>query len=220
MYRFTLVFLLLVSFAGAQTKPAAGKKPAAKKPTKQELARLDSLKKDSLKQVELDAKVPNEFTVYTKKARTKAERTKLCINLVHKGQVLNYCMNDSLCRDPEVYKTLFEQQNGDSLYVLVYIDAFTKIDASNDDGRCGAGKETKLVFARWNLKTNQAKWKQKNIASCLKGITNMSKTPVDEWDKASPLILNYHRAANFYEVKFDPQQYQLGFQSNNDNESK
>lgn len=214
--------LLLATLANAQTKAKPGAKPASgKQPIKQEIARRDSLKKDSVAKLEeVPVKLPHEFMVYSKKAKAKGERTKLCFNLIHNDLALNYCMNDSLCLDPEVSKILFEQKNGDTLYVLVFVEAFTKIDPNNDDGRCSAGRETKLVFAKWNIKTNQAKWKQKNISSCRKGITNMTKEPILDWDRTSPLVVNYNRALNFYEIKFDPQQYKLGFQSTNNNDSE
>lgn len=222
MYKLIVILgLLFASFANAQTKPSpAGKKPAAKL-TNQELARRDSLKKDSLAKEEKPMKLPRQFMVYTKHAKAKPERTKLCVNLVCKDTVLNYCMNDSLCLDPETSKVLFEKRNGDTLYVLVFVEAFTKIDASNDDGRCNGGRETKLLFAKWNTKTNQAKWKQRNISSCRKGIDNMTKESVADWDGSAPMLLSYHRGQNFYEVKFDPEQYKLGFQSmNNATESE
>lgn len=222
MYKLILILgLLFASLANAQTKPASATKKPAGKPAKQELARLDSLKKDSLMKEDKPAKLPRQFMVYSKHAKARTERTKLCVNLVCKDTVLNYCMNDSLCLDPEVSKVLFEKRNGDTLYVLVYVEAFTKIDATNDDGRCNAGRETKLLFAKWNTKTNIAKWKQRNISSCRKGIDNMGKESIVDWDQSAPLLLSYHRGANFYEVKFDPERYQLGFQSmNNATESE
>jgi hypothetical protein len=213
--------LLFATLANAQTKPKPGAKPG-KPLTKQEIVRRDSLKKDSLAKAKIEeapVKLPHEFMVYSKKPKVKGDRTKLCFNLIHNDLALNYCMNDSLCVDPEVSKVMFEQRNGDTLYVLVFVEAYTKIEGF-DDGRCSAGRETKLVFARWNTKTNQAKWKQKNISSCRKGITNMTKEPILDWDKTSPLVVNYNRGLNFYEIKFDPNQYQLGFQSNNNSESE
>jgi hypothetical protein len=216
MYKL-IVFLLFFAFSvNAQTKPAT-KKPVGTK--KANVESPDSLKTDVVKEEHVI--LPREFAVYTKKAHTKKERTKLCINLVCKDTVLNYCMNDSLCRDPETSKILFEQRKGDTLYVLVFIDGFSKPDAALDDGRCGAGKETKLVFCRWNTKTNQAKWKQRNISSCLRGVTNMSQDAVANWDKTSPLVVNYHRGSSiFVELKFDPEKFELGLQSIKDNEAK
>lgn len=221
MYKVIIFAILFATFANAQTKPApGGKKPTGK--NDKSVAKKDSLKTEKEPEVYVEPVIPHEFLVYTKKPRKAKDRTKLCINLVSDASVINYCMNDSLCKDPEVYKILFEQRQGDTLYVLIFIDAFTKIDATNDDGRCNAGKETKLVFAKWDTKTNQAKWKQKNISSCSKGITNMTKEPILSWDKSSVLTINYHRGLSFYEIKFDPQQYQLGLQNNSgtDSESK
>ena len=48
----------------------------------------------------------------------------------------------------------------------------------------------------------------------------MTKEPIADWDKASVLTINYHRGSNFYELKFDPQNPQLGLQSTNDSDSK
>ena len=158
------------------------------------------------------------FYVRTKKPTKAGDKFQLCYNLVHKDTNLLTCFNDSLCKDPEVAKILFEQQKGDTNYVLVFVDAFTK--SKSDGGVCNAGKETKLSFVRWNTKTNMAKWKTKNINSCLKTITNMTKEPIADWDKASVLTINYHRGSNFYELKFDPQNPQLGLQSTNDSDSK
>ena len=210
MFKAIIFALLFATLANAQTKPApGGKKPLDK--NSKAIAKKDTIKPDTVKFVE--PPVPHQFLVYTKKPRAAKDRTKLCINLVSDASAINYCMNDSLCKDPEVYKIMFEQRQGDTLYVLVLIDAYTKIDAKNDDGRCNAGKETKLVFARWNTKTGEAKWKQKNVSSCSRGIINMTKEPILSWDGASVLTLNYNRGLNFYEMKFDPQQYQLGLQS-------
>lgn len=217
MYKALIIIAIsFASFANAQTKPAAkSKKPLANSPA---IAVNDSIIEDTLKFEE--PPVPREFIVYTKKPRAPKERTKLCINLVSDNSMINYCMNDSLCKDPEKYKVLFEKRKGDTLYVLILIDAFTKINAGNDNGRCNAGKETKLVFSKWNTKTNAATWKQKNISSCSRGITNMTKEPIANWDKNSVLTLNYHRGQNFYEIKFDPDQFQLGLQNSNDSDNE
>lgn len=212
MYKFLICVLFFAFTGNAQTKPVV-KKPAGKN----KIAVKDSSKKEQAKP-EPEPVIPREFMAYTKKLR--GQRTKLCINLVSKDTVLNYCINDSLTKDPEVSKILFEQRKGDSTYVLVLVSAFSKPDAANDDGRCGSGKETKLFFARWNTKTNQAKWKQRTISSCLKGTDNMSPNAIDEWDGTSVLSINYHRGPNFLEVKFDPQKFELGLQSANDIEGK
>ena len=159
------------------------------------------------------------FWVRTKyPAKGSKERTQLCLNLVAKDTNITYCMNDSVCKDPEDYKIIFQKQMGDSVYALVFIDAYSK--SQYDNGMCGAGHETKLVYTRWNVKTNQAKWKTKNVRSCLKGITLLGKDPFIGWDKTSPLTVKYHRADFFYEILIDPSKPQLGIQSVKDEGKK
>lgn len=174
---------------------------------------------DSLR-FELREKIRKEnkqFWVRTKypKANSK-ERIQLCINIASKDTNLTYCTNDSTLRDPEDAKILFEQTKGDTTYMLILVEAFTK--NKNDGGLCNGKKETKLFFAKWNQTTNTAKWKQKNISSCAKGITNMTKGAVEDWDKSSPLKVSYHRGSSFYDLTFDPSKPELGFQSMNDSE--
>ena len=152
------------------------------------------------------------FAVKTKHPDKKAkspERMKLCFNLVNKDTNLLHCFNDSMVIDPEVVKVMFEKTVGDSTYMLIYVDAFTK--TTNE--LCNAGHETKLYFFRWNHKTNGLKERHKNIASCIKGITNMTKAKVVDWDKSSPLEIKYNRSFFFYEIKFDPANYLLGIQT-------
>ncbi|MCW3075514.1 MAG: hypothetical protein JWO32_123 [Bacteroidetes bacterium] len=164
-------------------------------------------------------KLSMNFYVKTKHARPKStDKVQLCINIANKDTNLLYCVNDSICKDPEVSKVLFQESKGDTTYVLIYVDAFSK--SKSDGGLCNAGKETKLFFARWNTKTNQAKWKQKTIASCIKGVTNMTKEPVADWNKSGILTVSYHRGSNFYDIKFDPQHPELGMQSGKDSEGK
>lgn len=213
MYRAIILFMLVASFATAQTK-----KPATVNAKAANAARAkaiqDSIRKDSIAAQE-DLVIPKEFAVYTRRPRSKKERMKLCINLVSPQNILNHCVNDSLCRDPEVSKILFEKKQGDTTYVLVYVRAFSKPD---DKPACDAGKEVKLVYFRWNTQTNKAVIKLRNVESCMRNITNMSKESADSWDGASPLILKYYRGGqNFVELKFDPQNYLLGFQSSSDN---
>ncbi|MCE3226899.1 MAG: hypothetical protein K0S32_1450 [Bacteroidetes bacterium] len=153
----------------------------------------------------------NVSTKYPKKG--SKERIQLCINLANKDTNLVYCVNDSVLRDPEVSKLLFEQTKGDTTFALVYVESFSK--SRNDGGLCNSGKEIKLFFARWNIKENRAKWKQKTITSCTKGITNMTKEPIVNWDKSAPLVVSYHRGSTFYDIKFDPQKPELGIQSGN-----
>jgi hypothetical protein len=218
MYKYLIIAVLLTSFANAQTKtttkPTGGKKVDKAKLKADSIAAVNA--KNTVGYVEVQ--VPHSFFVYTKRPKTKEDKFQLCYNLVSNGTELYTCFNDSICKDPEVTKLLFEKQVGDTNYVLIYVDAFSK--SKSDGGVCNAGKETKLSFVRWNTKTNLAKWKHKNINSCLKTITNMTKEPILDWDKASVLTINYHRGTTFYEFKFDPQNPQLGFQSANDNDSK
>lgn len=202
---------MFASFANAQTKKT--KKP------KVESIEVDSLASDSTKLAIIELKIPRQFLVYTKKAKNKTERIKLCFNLITNDTVLNYCMNDSICRDPEVFKLLFQEKKADTVYVLIYIDAFTK--PLNNDPKCESGKETKLFFVRWNNKTNNAIWKQRTISSCYKGVTNMTKDPIEDWDKTSTLVLNYYKGGDdFIEITFDPEKPDLGFQSSSENEAK
>ncbi len=135
----------------------------------------------------------------------------LCINIANKDTNLTYCVNDSICKDPEVKKVLYEKAVGDTTYMLIFVQAFTK--SKSDDGICNAGKETKLFFVRWNTKTNIAKWKTKYINSCIKTITNMTKEKITAWDKTTVLTVNYHKGSTFHEIKFDPEQPQLGLQN-------
>lgn len=163
------------------------------------------------------------FRAYTKRPNSKkpAEKMQFCINITAKDTFLLYCVNDTIMKDPEVSKVLWEKSIGDSTYMLIYIDAFTK--SSYNGGACNGGKETKLYFVRWAPK-GKAIWKQKTISSCMKTITNMTKTPILEWDKQSPLLVSYHKGSNFIDVTFDPEKPLLGFQTggggSGDSESK
>lgn len=208
MYRLLIITLFLVSFAQAQTKkPAQANKSKAVK---------DSVKVDSASIAkEEEIKIPREFKVYSKKPKVKTDRMKLCLNLVSADTVLNYCVNDSICKDPEVSKILFEQKQGDSTYVLVYVRAFSK---PVDKPDCDAGKEVKLFFVRWHTKTNKAIVKQKTIESCMKGITNMTEGSILDWDRSSAFTFKYYKSGGkFVDLKFDPQQYLLGIQSTAEN---
>ena len=139
------------------------------------------------------------------------KQIQLCINIVNNDTNLTYCMNDSICKDPEIKKLLYEKTVGDTTYMLIFVQAFTK--SKSDDGLCNSGKETKLFFVRWNPKTNVAKWKSKYINSCIKTITNMTKEKITAWDKTSVLNVSYHKGSTFNEIKFDPAQPHLGFQN-------
>jgi hypothetical protein len=213
MHKLTLLFLLFcaVSFT-AQTKSTTGKN---KKPlvTKDSIA--PTVAADTTDPIEETLKAERKFGVYTKKSKKPDNKMKLCINLVSAESMLNICINDSLCKYPEVGKILFETTNGDSTYVLVFVEAFTKL---NGRSSCDAGKETKLVFIRWNTATNKATWKQRTVSSCIKTITNMTKEPIAKWDGKSLLEVNYHKGgSNFVSLKFDPDKYLLGFQSTTEN---
>lgn len=210
MYKLTVFLLLFALSFHAQTKKNISKKSKEEAP-------VDSVAPAPVDTVDLigeELKNERKFGAYTRKARKPDNRMKLCMNLVSQSAILNLCINDSICKSPEVSKILFERTNGDSTYMLVYIDAFTKV---NDRPSCDAGHETKMFFIRWNTLTNKAIWKQRTISSCIKAITNMTKEPITNWDGVSTLVLNYHRGGtNFVELKFDPQNYLMGLQSPND----
>ncbi len=144
------------------------------------------------------------------KLKTKQPPIQLCINLANKDTNLTYCVNDSILKDPEIKKVVYEKVIGDTTYMLIFLQAFTK--SKSDGGVCNSGKEQRLYFVKWHPKTNVAKWKAKNVNSCIKTITNMGKQKFTEWDKTSILNISYHRGSNFYEYKFDPDQPQLGMQ--------
>lgn len=206
MSRVFFILFLVTSVVTAQTKkpvPANAKSQA--KPAQQ------APKKDSVAAVEEEPPIPKEFAVYTKRYKVKKEPMKLCINLVSPSNTFNHCMTDSICRDPEVSRILFQEKQGDTTYVLVYVRAFSKPE---NKPSCDAGKEVKLVFVRWNTQTNKAIVRLRNIESCMRNITNMSNESPDSWDGGGPLNVSYYRGGqNFVEVTFDPKQYKLGFQS-------
>lgn len=209
MYKITLVFILFAfSVVHAQNKKPAVK---VKDPAPADSVAPAVAPADSTDPIEESIKAERRFGVYTRKPRKPDNRMKLCINLVSPASMLNLCINDSVCKYPEKSKILFEKTDGDSTYVLVFVEAFTKV---NDKPSCDAGKETKVFFIRWNTKTNKAVYKVRTVSSCIKVITNMTKEPIMDWDGSSPLLLKYHKGGdNFVEVKFDPQNYLLGFQS-------
>jgi len=208
MYKVILVGLFLLgSLLQAQTK---------KPPVKGKKTKVDSLALDSIaRAAEVPDVKPTEFIVYTK--RSKKQKTKLCINLVSQDSILNYCMSDSVLHDPEFYKILFEARDMDSTYSLVYVRAFTK---DPDRQECYSGKEVKLYFVRWNTSTNKATVKSKYIESCRKGITTMSKDPIETWTPEQPLVINYNQGLDFIELRFDPSNYKVGMQSVKEIENK
>lgn len=224
---FIIVFACCSLILGAQNKKAPAREPA-KEPENQPVSwesvgQVDTMEQYNLameeKRKALEPVLPRTFMVYTKKAKEKGERTKLCFHLVTKDTLLDHCVNDSLCKDPEVYKQLYESSQGDSTYLLIYVEAFTK--AGPDFPQCDAGKESKLVFIRWNTKTNKVKFKQKVISSCLRGIVNMTKEPIVNWDGSGILEVSYYRGgSDFPNIKFDPNQPLLGMQESSEIEPK
>lgn len=149
------------------------------------------------------------FYAITKRPTLPGDKMKLCINLTNKDTNLLYCVVDSVMKDPEFAKVMFEKQAGDSTYVLLYVYAFSK-----QGGNCNGEKEARLYFVRWNTFEGRAVWRNKYINSCAKTITNMTKTPIEEWDGKSKLVVEYHRGQNFYEIAFDPARPELGIQNN------
>lgn len=215
--RVLAVLLLLLTFAAAgqqkkkpASRPAKGAVAAAAPADSSDIPPPDPADPaDTLDPRDLDYKAWREFAVYSKRGRGKDRRLRLCFQLVSDSSVFNHCINDSALRDPEVFKEVFRTSEGDSTYVLLYVDAFTK----SVDKMCHGGHETKLVFFKWNTATNKAKMQQRTIASCVKAITNMSHTDVNAWDGRSPLVYSYHRGGvNFLEVMFDPANYKRGLQ--------
>ena len=169
----------------------------------------DSLRKDLRDRLKKEKMTFRVWTQHPNPKATVKERKMLCVNIVHKDTSLIYKTKDSVCVDPENYKLLHEYTNGDSTYMLIYIDAFTK----DNNELCLAGHETKLYFVRWNTKTMEAKWKFKNICSCSKGITMMTKRKtINEWDKVSLLDIKYNRDLDFTELRYDPSKPTLGIQ--------
>lgn len=201
-------FCALSIFLNAQTKPAGSKKPVAANTS-------TAVPSDSSLSKELEPPIPKEFAVYTKRYKTKQPALRLCINLVGGDSTLNYCMVDSLLRDPEKYKILFQKKDADSTFALIYVSAFTK---DPERPECVAGRETKLYFIRWNPKTNKAIVKQRYIESCYRTITRMSSENLMEYDGNSPLNLSYNKGASFIDLTFDPANYKAGIISNKEGE--
>ncbi|MBP7808375.1 MAG: hypothetical protein KA163_03695 [Bacteroidia bacterium] len=184
----------------SETDPVTGKKTFFK-----DIKRSN----DSIRKVFRAAykKRNNTFYVATKRPTREGDKMKLCINLTNKDTNLLYCVVDSVIKDPEYGKVIFEKQNGDSVYILLHVYAFSKLG-----GNCNGEKEAKLFFVRWNVVEGRAVWRNKYINSCAKTITNMSKTPIEQWDGKTKLVVEYHRGQNFYEIAFDPEHPELGIQ--------
>jgi hypothetical protein len=154
----------------------------------------------------------NSFRVYTKrpnpKKPKKGDKMQLCINIVAKDTSLTYCMGDTIIKDPETSKLLYNRMVGDTAYMLIYVEAFTKTG-----GECSGGKETKVFFVRWNAPLGKAIWKAKTINSCYKTITNMTKVDPLKWDGKTPILFSYNKGDSFIDVTFDPDKPKLGFQT-------
>jgi len=208
MHKLAIVFMLCFGASFGQVKKAAT--PAKKGVKKDSVVYMT----DTVDQNELRIRDTKEFAVYSKRGKKADKRQKLCFQLVHHDTLFSHCINDSTVRNPETTKILFERRDGDTNYVLVFIDAFTK---DPERPTCDAGKETKLFFVRWNIKSNQAIVKPRTINSCIRAITNMSKQPLDKWDGNSVLTVDYHKGgSNFLQFTFDPANYKRGFQGETD----
>ena len=209
MRSFLFIFLLmpLLYFGQTKTPPKKGGKAPAKKDS---LAQAPVVPGDTLDPRDTAIQAGGQFAVYNKRGRGKDRRLKLCVQLTGVN-ILNYCINDTVTREPENVAELWRTEEGDSTFVLLWVDAYTK----GDFGKlCDGGHETKLMFFRWNHVTNKAILKQRTIASCVKAIDNMSKSvDVSAWDTKSPLVLAYHKGGAFNEVKFDPANFKLGLQT-------
>lgn len=206
MYKIIILSLLLSFSLNAQNK-----KP---NPKAKPIAAVDTLinGSDTLDVKGEELKQNHQFGVYTRKPYKPLNRMKLCVNITSDDNNYNFCINDSICKYPEHASVLFQKKDGDSAFVLVLVDAITKAD---DKPACDAGHETKLFFIRWDTKNNKAVWKQRTVSSCIKAVTNMNHDPIKDWDKTSVLKVNYHKGGTvFIELKFDPENYHMGFQSN------
>ncbi len=152
-----------------------------------------------------------KFKVYSKYNKKDKSKIELCINITAKDTFYTYCTKDTICKDPEVSKILYQKTIADTVYMLIYVDAYTK--SSYRGGACNGGHETKLFFVRWNAPKGAAIWKQRTISSCIKTITNMTSTKIPDWDGQSVLEVSYHKGSSFYNLKFDPNNPKAGIQS-------
>lgn len=201
-----MTFFAICGVLQAQTK-----KPAPAKAAK--TATAAPAVADTTPVIEPEPPIPHDFTVYSKKYKIKRPRIKLCISIPNGDSTFNHCFNDSLLKDPERSKLLFQQRDADSTYALVYAMAFTKDPLRPE---CNAGKETKLYFIRFSNSSNKGIVKFKYIESCNKTITRLSREPIEDWDGSAPLRISYNRGTSFHDVLFDPQNYKLGLQSPKD----
>jgi hypothetical protein len=210
---FLFIFLFVSAGMFAQAKKPAAKGNEPQKAVKDSLVQAEEIAADTIDPREIEAKEAHVFAVFGKRAKyAKDKKMRLCINLPLGKENIQYCMVDSFLKEPEVSKILFQKTEGDTTYSLIYLDAFTK---APEKPACDAGHETKLIFSKWNTAVNKATWRVRTISSCMKGVTNMTKSNIADWTPDSPLVVNYYKGqSNFVEAKFDPGQFKLGFQSN------
>ena len=113
MFRFIFIVLFIAAFGimNGQTKGAPANKNAAKKAQTAVADSASETPADTLDEADLRIKADKQFAVYTKRPKGgKDRRPKLCINLVSPDTTLNHCINDTTCRNPEVFKKLFEKR--------------------------------------------------------------------------------------------------------------
>src|SRR4051812_2910290 len=60
------------------------------------------------------------------KIKTKQPPVQLCINIANRDTFLTYCVNDSILKDPEIKKVIYEKTIGDTTFMLIFLQAFTK----------------------------------------------------------------------------------------------
>ncbi|MGE0567709.1 MAG: hypothetical protein AB7O73_07145, partial [Bacteroidia bacterium] len=153
----------------------------------------------------------NSFRVYSRHPHPKSkkkEKIKLCVNITAKDTNFTYMITDTMCKDPEVYKLLYKKEIKDTVYWLIYIDAFAKTPYKG--GICHGKHETKVYFVKWVFKDNKVipytkpKFKATKIASCISTITNMTTEDPLKWDGKSTIKFSYNKGSHFYDVEFDP----------------
>jgi hypothetical protein len=155
------------------------------------------------------------FSVKTERDANKKTKGNV-LTLVDGKEKVDYTWNDTITRDPETTKVLFEKQKGDTLYALLYISTFSKVATTSANGRCVAGKEKRVFFVKWARKTNQAKWKNKCVESCLLNVTNMTtEETITTWDKKTELVFKTLKANEFVDLSFDPNKFWEGLKSSN-----
>ena len=208
VFAITLCCVLSLAITAQVKKPVPSKTPTAEGASNASVA-------DTSQPKELEPAIPKEFAVYTKRYKIIKPALRLCINMPGGDSTLNYCVVDSLVRDPENYKVLFQHKDADSTFALIYVSAFTK---DPERPECVAGRETKLYFIRWNTTTNKAIVKQRYIESCYRTITRLSDENLMEYDGTRPITISYNKGASFIDLTFDPAKYKAGIQSNKEAE--